>query len=211
MRPMQCFSVLLYVCLLAMPLAQALAAESTNSEQRILLRPHQGHMVCSARVPALDGQVFALGIPVTIGCRERMILNFPEVDIRWTEPDKDGSISCRWTTEGRIRYKTKIVPATDYVDVEMSIENLSDRPWHDVFAFNCVNPVRAPAFKDWELERTYMSQHGKPTVMSTTKRVKGHMPTVGFYLHERTPWAENRRSSAGSTPQAPTERTALGS
>lgn len=111
-----------------------------------------------------------------------------EVDIRWTEPDKYGSISCEWTTEGRIRYETKIVPATDYVDVEMSIENLSDRLWHDVFAFNCVNPVRAPAFKDWELERTYMSQHGKPTVMSTTKRVKGPMPTVGFYLHERTPW-----------------------
>jgi len=147
-------------------------------------------MGCSAHVPALDGQVFALGIPETIGCRERMILNFPEVDIRWTGPDKDGAITNEWTTEGRIRYKTTIVPATDYVDVEMVIENQSDRMWHDVFAFNCVNPVRAPAFKDWDLERTYMSQHGRPTVMSTTKRVKGHMPTVGFYLHERTPWGQ---------------------
>ena len=179
--------ILLGTCLLASLIPRASAADSAD---RILLQPRQGHMACSARVPTLDGQVFSLGIPETIGCRERMILNFPEVDIRWTGPDKDGAISSEWITEGRIRYKTTIVPATDYVDVEMTIENLSDRLWRDVFAFNCVNPVRAPAFKDWELDRTYMSQHGKPTVMSSTKRVKGHMPTVGFYLHERTPWGQ---------------------
>ena len=119
-----------------------------------------------------------------------MVLNFPEVDIRWTVPDEKGAIACKWTTEGRIQYQTMITPAIDHVDVRMVISNLSDRMWRDVFAFNCVNPVRAPAFKDWKLERTYMSQHGKPTVMSTTKRVQGHMPTVGFYLHEKTPWGQ---------------------
>lgn len=187
---MRTIRVLFCTCLLTTTFTQLIAADTANSQQRILLRPRQGHMGCTALVPTLDGQMFALGIPETIGCRERMILNFPEVEIRWTDPDTDGSISCEWTTEGRIRYKTKIIPARDYVDVEMSIENLGDRPWHNVFAFNCVNPVRAPEFKDWELERTYMSRHGKPAVMSTTKRVKGHMPTVGFYLHERTPWGQ---------------------
>ena len=164
--------------------------DETNSAKRIVLQPRQGKMGCSARVPNLGDQVFALGIPETIGSRERMILNFPEVTIRWDGPDEDGVIATTWTTEGRIRYTTRLLPAVDYVDVEMTIENLADAVWHDVFAFNCLNPVNARQFKDWELRRTYMSEHGRPVQMAETKRVHGHMPTVGFYLHERIPWGK---------------------
>jgi hypothetical protein len=85
--------VLLCVYLLAVVIPKSIVADSPDLGERIVLRPRQGHMGGSARVPALDGQVFALGIPETIGCRERMILNFPEVDIRWTGPDEEGAIT----------------------------------------------------------------------------------------------------------------------
>jgi hypothetical protein len=147
-------------------------------------------MGCTARVPGLDNQAFALGIPETIGCRQRMILNFPEVDVPWDGPDDEGAVRCQWTTAGRIRYSALVVPFEDHVDVEMTITNLGEEAWHDVFAFNCLNPVRAEQFKDWELERTYMSRHGRTHLMKNTTRVKGHMPTVGFYLHEQTPWGK---------------------
>ena len=80
-----------------------------------------------------------------------------------------------------------MIPGNDYVDVEMTIRNHTEFVWHDVFAFNCLNPVNAPDFKDWTLERTYMSSQGKPMCLARTHRVRGRMPTVGFYLPERTP------------------------
>ena len=48
-----------------------------------------------------------------------------------------------------------------------------------------MNPVQAPAFQDWNLERTYMSSRGKPFCLAETTRVEGHMPTVVGYLPER--------------------------
>jgi creatinine amidohydrolase len=142
-------------------------------------------MQVTARVPGLDNQAFALGIPETIGCREAMLVNFPEAKIEWQGPDADGVVSCSWGPGGRISYSLRLVPAEDYVDLEMTIRNHTEFLWHDVFAFNCLNPIEAPAFQDWKLERTYMSSHGRPLRMVQTTRVKGHMPTVGFYLPER--------------------------
>jgi hypothetical protein len=48
---------------------------------RIVLEPEAGAMQVRARVPALDNQVFALGIPETIGCREALLVNFTETSI----------------------------------------------------------------------------------------------------------------------------------
>jgi creatinine amidohydrolase len=158
--------------------------DSGTQDKRIVLRPQQGTMTVSARVPSLDNQTFALGIPETIGCREAMLLNFPEAKIEWTKPDPDGAVSCSWGPGGRVFYMAKLVPAPDYVDVEMTVRNHTEFLWHDVFAFNCLNPIDAPAFRDWKLQRTYMSSKGKPLCMAQTTRTKGHMPTVGFYLPE---------------------------
>ena len=156
-----------------------------NSGSRIVLQPQPGAMQVTARVPALDNQAFALGIPETIGCREAMLVNFPEAKIEWQGPDRQGVVSCSWGPGGRISYTLRLIPAEDYVDVEMTICNHTEFLWHDVFAFNCLNPILAPVFQDWKLERTYMSAQGKPLCMAKTSRVKGHMPTVGFYLPER--------------------------
>jgi creatinine amidohydrolase len=154
-------------------------------DDRIVLEPDQGKMAVRAHVPGLKGAGFTLGIPETIGCREAMLVNFPEAKVEWSGPDQEGAVSCMWGPGGRISYTARLIPAEDYVDVEMTVRNHTEFLWHDVFAFNCLNPVNAPAFEDWKLERTYMSSQGKPLVMSKTQRVKGHMPTVGFYLHER--------------------------
>jgi creatinine amidohydrolase len=151
---------------------------------RITLQSRPGAMQVEARVPGLDNQAFALGIPETIGCREAMLVNFPEAKIEWQGPDADGVVSCSWGPGGRVSYELRLIPAVDYVDVEMTVRNHTEFLWHDVFAFNCVNPIEAPAFQDWKLARTYMSSRGKPLCMARTARVKGHMPTVGFYLPE---------------------------
>lgn len=166
--------------------AEPSRAQDAPRDQQIVLRPQQGTMTVAARVPGLDNQAFSLGIPETIGCREAMLLNFPEAKIEWTKPGLDGSVSCSWGPGGRVFYMVKLLPALDFVDVEMTIRNHTEFFWHDVFAFNCLNPIEAPAFKDWKLQRTYMSSKGKPLCMAQTRRVKGHMPTVGFYLPERT-------------------------
>ncbi len=161
------------------------ARTPATAPARIVLQPRAGAMQVTAQVPGLDNQVFALGIPETIGCREAMLVNFPEAKIEWRGPDADGVVSCSWGPGGRIFYALRVIPTADYVDVEMTVRNHTEFLWHDVFAFNCLNPIEAPVFQDWKLERTYMSAQGKPRCMAQATRVKGHMPTVGFYLPER--------------------------
>ncbi len=170
------------------PLRQASFAREKNnsaSSGRIVVEPDQGKMAVRARVPILDDAGFVLGIPETIGCREAMLVNFPEAKVQWDGPDDQGVVSCTWGPGGRISYTARLIPSEDYVDLEMTVRNHTEFLWHDVFAFNCLNPVDAPAFKDWKLKRTYMSSQGKPLLLADTERVKGTMPTVGFYLHER--------------------------
>lgn len=157
--------------------------ESTDaSPSRIVLLPQAGAMQVTARVPGLANQAFALGIPETIGCREALLVNFPEAKIDWEGPDEHGAVSCSWGPGGRISYDLRLVPADDFVDVEMTVRNHTEFLWRDVFAFNCINPIQAREFQDWKLERTYMSRQGQPFRMAETTRVQGPMPTVGFYL-----------------------------
>jgi hypothetical protein len=166
------------------PLPQRL--REVDEGGQIKLQPRPGSMQVTAKVPHLGNQGFALVIPETIGCREAMLLNFPEAKIEWKGPDNDGAVSCLWSPGGRIFYSLRLIPASDYIDIEMTVRNLTEFVWHDVFAFHCLNPIQAPAFQDWELSRTYMNQNGRPLCMAETERVEGPMPTVGFYLPEKT-------------------------
>ncbi|MBE7501708.1 MAG: penicillin acylase family protein [Verrucomicrobiales bacterium] len=166
----------------------ATSAEPDPTEapaNRIVLAPHAGAMQVTARVPMLDNQSFALGLPETIGCREAMLVNFPEARVEWQGPDAQGVVSCAWSPGGRIWYSLRLLPGEDTVDVEMTIRNHTEFLWHDAFAFHCLNPIQAPTLLDWDLERTYLSQEGKPKRLAETTRVRGSMPTVGFYLPER--------------------------
>lgn len=157
-----------------------------SAAQNITLSPVPGEMVCGVQVPGLRRQSFALGVPETIGATEGMLLNFPEVRANWSAPDQNGMVSHCWQTIGKIEYSVKLWPYQDYVDLEMTIKNLGHQDWTQVFAFNCLNPVNAPKFQDWNLVRTYMSQNGKPLRMDGTTRINtGAMKTVQFYLHEK--------------------------
>ncbi len=156
--------------------------------EKIRLRPQEGKMNCAAQVPLLGNQTFSLGIPETIGSSEGMILNFPEVVIKWNQPEESGAVGYRCVAEGKVDYSVRLVPDVDFVDVTMNIKNISAKQWTNVFSFNCLNPVNAPKFKDWHLERTYMSKNGKPFRMDGTTRInegaKPFMRTLQFYLHE---------------------------
>ena len=90
---------------------------------RIVLEPQTGAMQVTARVPNLDNQAFALGIPETIGCREAMLVNFTEAKVEWQGPDAEGVVSCSWGPGGRISYSLRLIPADDLVDVEMTVRN----------------------------------------------------------------------------------------
>lgn len=173
------------VCV-AMTLLPCLGAGAESDPARIALHPKQGTMEVIATVPALNGQGFHLCIPEAIGSREALWVNFMEAAVKWEGPDESGVLSCLWGPGGRIVYSVRLVPAHDYVDVEITVHNLTEYLWHDVFAFNCLNPVEAPDFQDRSLARTYMSERGKSTRLADTERVKGQIPTLQFYLPETT-------------------------
>jgi hypothetical protein len=97
------------------------AAPAARSSEPIVLRPQPGAMQVTARVPALGNQAFALGIPETIGCREAMLVNFPEAKIDWQGPDEHGVVSCSWGPGGRIAYTLRLVPADDYIDGRVGV------------------------------------------------------------------------------------------
>ena len=165
-------------------LVAALAAHDAAA-QRITLQPIEGQMACSVRVPSLPRQSFILGLPETIGASMGMILNFPEVNIEWEGPDAEGRVWHHWVSPGKVEYTLTLIPGADFVDAEMTIRNLGRGTWYSVFSFNCLNPAGAEAFKDWTLERTYMSLLGKPFRMDQSVRINnGSMSTVQFYLNE---------------------------
>ena len=62
----------------AAPLQRRQAMTVTD---RIVLQPQAGAMQVTARMPGLDNQAFSLGMPETIGCREAMLVNFPEAKL----------------------------------------------------------------------------------------------------------------------------------
>ena len=158
-----------------------------EDDKRITLIRVQGTMHFNVVVNENDGKdIFALTIPETIGCREGMVLNFPSTNIQWNGPDKDGVISVAWTTDSLISYYLIVVPEYDFVDVEMTISNLSAVSWHDVWSFNCLNPVSAKKFQDTLLRRTFMSTKNGPEILSKTNRTIGPRPTIGVYFHEET-------------------------
>lgn len=149
---------------------------------RIILMPEQGKMMVNALVPLMDKQIFGLGIPETIGSREQMMLvNHSEATIHWTVDQTQGSVSTTWAREGLIRYELLIIPAEDYVDLVMTVENQTDSTWHGVFAFNCISPARAPAFRDSSLRRTFLSMNQQATSLAALPRVQGPRPTITIY------------------------------
>lgn len=140
----------------------------------------------NAIVPELHRHVFGLGIPETIGCREAMwLVNHPEADIQWQRDEPSGIVSTRWERGAVMRYSLQMIPTADYVDMIMTIENLSVVTYHEVFAFNCVSPARAPEFKDPSLTRTYLSRQGQPTPLAHTTRRTSPRPTIDVYATQR--------------------------
>ncbi len=141
----------------------------------IRLKPIQGSMMVECESALLPGQVFVLGFPETIGCRETILLNWVEVkdQIQWTGPDADGVVHCTWWPGGRVRYDLRLVPRRDYVDADMRITNDTLWTWHDVYSFNCVSPERMPAFKDTGMQKTWLSSSGKPVTVAQARRTAG--------------------------------------
>ena len=149
---------------------------------RIVLMPEQGRMMINALVPDLNGQIFGLGVPETIGSQEQMMLvNHSNAEIHWETDERTGSVSTTWARKDHLRYVLEIVPSKNYVDLVMTVENQSSSTWHDVFALNCVSPANAPSLRDSLHERTYISVEGEPVPLEKLPKVQGLRPTITVY------------------------------
>lgn len=157
----------------------SLAGCASPESNRILLMPVEGKMMVNAMVPQLDRRIFGLGIPETIGSAEEMwLVNHSDVEVHWDVDERDGRATTAWTKPGQIRYALELIPAENYVDIRMTIENRGSQTWHDVFAFNCVSPAKAPGFPDSTLHRTFISLDGRPAPLADVPRTVGPRPSV---------------------------------
>lgn len=137
-------------------------AAETESAGTIELDPQSPGMVVRARVPYLEGQEFTFLLPKTIGEQRMEFVNHPYPAPDWSGPDERGAVTCEWSPGVLIRYRIEMVPAVDYVDLHFEVQNLTDRPWEDVWMFTFLAPMGAPAFQDQAGERTWISVAGEP-------------------------------------------------
>lgn len=156
--------------------------------ERVKLTPQEGAMSCLATVPILEGQRFMIVIPENLSSSEGMISRHHLDEPHWDAPYESGAVGYRLVKEGKVDYSVKLTPGVDFVDVTITVKNLSEERWTNLYSFNCLHPINAPRFKDWRLERTYMSKDGKPFRMDGTTRInegpQPYMKTLQFYLHE---------------------------
>jgi hypothetical protein len=171
--------------------------DKDEKKRPIVLTPVKGTMNCNIRVEDLD-QTFVVNIPESIGSAENpLLLNFPDVkpsEIDWKEDKDSGGVWYTYEKKAKMKYTVLLTPYKDFVELEMTIENLSSSKWHDLFAFNCFNPVAAREFKDPELRHTFISIEGKARVLADIeKTVNENRPGVSFYLKkgiEKCPFAD---------------------
>lgn len=178
-----CFTLITTGCFEA---KQSGEKRSTTSQAKsILLMPQHETMYCNLVVPSLERQVFALTIPEDIGCDEGLLLPHSERSrIQWDGMDKHGVAGKAKTSlsiPGKISYELELTSTHDTVDAAMTISNLSEVTWHNVWSFNCLSPARAPDFRDSELKRTFMSVKGEPTLLSSLPRKQ----EMGVYFHKQ--------------------------
>lgn len=141
-------------------------------------------MIFYADPAQLPGMRSALGVPETIGCRAHMLaIYFPDVSgkMHWQSDAETGVVSTQWTRAGLIAYELELRPSTGHVDIVVRVTNLSSKMLHDVFAFNCLNPVRAPQCHDTDLQRTYLSQEGQPVSHTDVAHSPGRRPSIRIY------------------------------
>ena len=199
------------IAILASVVSGVVMAADGSPETRIVLTPQVGAMQVTARVPRLNDASFALGIPETIGCREALLVNFPEARIEWEGPDSAGAVSCSWGPGGRISYALRLVPAEDFVDVEMTVRNHTEFLWRDVFAFNCVNPIQAPAFQDWKLRGPSCSRKANLVAWLRQRACKETCRRSSFICRTMLPMERNRYLCEGLARRVPTAPMVPGS
>ena len=159
----------------------------------LVIIPIQDQMHCNIRAPHLKGQEFVLTIPESITARRparpMFIVNHPDVKPTWIGDAESGIVKTSVTVDKKVSYEITHTPFHDYVETEITITNLSNADWHGVSSFNCMNPVRAPKFKNiddekYDLGRTFLSRNGEPTALTDTKRKRGPRPSLGVYIDE---------------------------
>jgi len=171
----------LLVAILSLTFNGAVASE------RISLSPIPGSMLVNITVPTLGGEDFVVVLPKTIGCYEMTMVNQNATGMKWESAEEEGSFIYKLSPGGLIYYTVKLVPYVDYVDIILTVQNLTRITWGDVWFFTLLAPQGESAFRDGEMRRTFVQIDGKPMLLSKTDRETNFRKEIMFYLHDSIP------------------------
>jgi hypothetical protein len=115
------------------------------------------------RVPYFPEGQFSLNIPEHAQpVQVSLAWSAPHEPIQW-ESGPDGSCGYTCLFPGKARLRVTLDPGLDHVDFTIAIENLTDRPFTEVFTNTCFNVHASPYFKDPERVRSVVWTDDGPT------------------------------------------------
>jgi hypothetical protein len=117
--------------------------------------PYTNGVLLHVSVPGFPDDLFRVNIPEWIGTRFQRLIIWSAIRSQWSQLG-DGSARLEWTEPGVCSLSVLLRPGSDTVDITITVGNLTDDVWDDVFAFNCLALLQAPTFADPEMARTYV-------------------------------------------------------
>jgi len=148
--------------------------------------PYTNGILLRVSVPGFPDDFFRVNIPEWIGTRLQRLIIWSAIRSQWSQLE-DGSVRLEWTEPGVCSLSVLFRPGSDAVDITITVGNLTDNIWDDVFAFNCLALLGAPTFADPEMARTYVctGDPGFSRLVDTsrdTSRVIGARQQMQFYM-----------------------------
>lgn len=102
------------------------------------------------------------------------------VEPQWV-PAENGGWQYSWEREGLLSYSVSAEAGECYVDIRLTLQNLSRRAWENTYAFPCLKTHTSPQFLDYDGARTYLRVDGEYTSITKLARKDSHRPTLQFW------------------------------
>jgi hypothetical protein len=181
--------LLVALCSCALPVDRPEeTVERSQAMNRISLKPTDGSMQVLVSVPGLEDEPFILIFPETIGARDDLPAH-KEVKPQW-ESLPNGGFGYTWHKDGWVHMRAELLPGSDFVDMNISIKNLSEKTWNEVFAFNCLSPgagaANAPPFQTPQSRGTFLVTEKGLTDIQDIAPHKGPNPKLHFIFTRET-------------------------
>ena len=154
----------------------------------ITLEPKDGSMHVRVLVPGLEDEPFVIIFPESIGARDDLPAH-KEVKPEW-ETLPDGGLGYTWHKEDWVHVRAEMRPGADFIDMNLTVKNLSEKTWNEVFAFNCLSPdageADAPSFRTPQSRGTFIVTEGGLTKIGEIPPHNGPNPKLHFIFTRET-------------------------